>query len=139
MSDNTTVPPRPSSVYAVKRTLEATLNLPRLKQHGFTHPRDGFWTMIPQEFDLVLAFESPKVSQVILVVMRQTVGYIGNGPGGRREWVRLSYADFAREGLMARSTAQDAVLYAVKEGYLRRQRVGRQGWEYAIKWKGITN
>jgi hypothetical protein len=89
--------------YQVKRQLEASLTLPRIQHQGFTHPQNGFWLMLPKEFDVVLAFEPKPVAQVILEVLRQTVGVPGDGPCNRGLWVALSYGHFARTGHIART------------------------------------
>src|SRR5205807_2118484 len=105
--------------HTVKRQLERTLTLPQIKAHGFTHPHNGYWVMLPREFDIVLALETKAVAQVILEVLRQTIGYPGDAPQDRRLlWVELSYSHFARQGRMSRSTAQRALQHAVREGYL---------------------
>src|SRR5438874_4469986 len=92
--------------HTVKRQLEITLTLPQIQQHGFSHPQNGYWVMLPREFDVVLALESKAVVQVILEVLRQTIGYPGDGPQERRIWVEFSYSHFARKGLMSRGAAQ---------------------------------
>ena len=138
--------PRSSSVrkvsrvrkYTVRRQLEASLTLPQIQQHGFTHPQNGFWVMLPREFDVILAFEPRATCQVILEVLRQTVGRPSAGPLERCVWAQLSYGHFACTGHMARSTAQRALEHAVKAGYLLRRRTGPQSWEYAIRWKSAN-
>ena len=125
--------------HTVKRQLELTLTLPQIKAHGFTHPQNGYWVMLPREFDVVLALEPKAVAQVILEVLRHTIGYPGDGPHERRLWVQLSYSHFARQGRMSRSTAQRALRHAVKEGYLRHRITGANKREYSLKWKGIEN
>jgi hypothetical protein len=129
----------PSRVYRyqVKRQLEESLTLPSIQQHGFTHPQHGFFVMLPREFDAVLAFESKPVAQVILEVLRQTVGKPGDGPGDRGHWAALSYGHFARTGHMNRSTAERALKKAVDKGYLLRRRRNRE-FDYAIKWKNLN-
>ena len=124
--------------YQVKRQLEEAITLPRIQHQGFTHPQNGFWLMLPKEFDVVLAFEPKPVAQVILEVLRQTVGMPGDGPGDRKLWVALSYGHFARTGHMARTTAQDALNRAVKNGYLLRRRTGSRSLEYSLRWKSTN-
>src|SRR2546427_11301291 len=94
------VPASRSRVYkhTVKRQLELTLTLPQIKAHGFTHPHNGYWVMLPREFDVILAFEPRAIVQVILEVLRQTVGRSGDGPLDRCVWATLSYGHFARTG-----------------------------------------
>ena len=125
--------------HTVKRQLEITLTLPQIQQHGFSHPQNGYWVMLPREFDVVLALESKAVVQVILEVLRQTIGYPGDGPQERRIWVEFSYSHFARKGLMSRGAAQRGLQEAVTKGYLLRRAVSAKGFEYAIRWKGIQN
>jgi hypothetical protein len=52
-------PPRKSGLYAL---------LHAAQQHGITYPRDGFWTMLPKEFQAILALESKDVRQVVLEI-----------------------------------------------------------------------
>ena len=125
--------------HTVKRQLELTFTLPQIQKHGFTHPQNGYWVMLPREFDVVLALEPKAVAQVILEVLRHTIGYPGDGPGERKLWVALSYGHFARQGRMSRSTAQRALQQAVKAGYLRQRTTGANQREYALKWRGIEN
>jgi hypothetical protein len=125
--------PLPSTI---KRRLDRGLRIPEIQRHGFTHPTHGHFLMLPPEFDLVLAHEPPQVAQVILEVMRQTVGYIGDGPGNRRLWAKLSGGHVARKGLMDRSDAKKSLAIAVSKGYLHRRRTG-QNYEYAVSWRGI--
>ena len=125
--------PLPSTI---KRHLNRELRLPEIQRHGLTHPADGHYLMLPPEFDLILAHEYRQVSQVILEVIRQTVGYVGDGPGNRRLWAKLPYGHFARKGLMAKGDAQRSLEIAVSKGYLQRRRTGR-GYEYAVTWQGV--
>ena len=82
-----TMPDVPSAVQlstplpsTIKRHLNRGLRLPEVQRHGFTHPEHGHYLMVPPEFDLVLAHEPTRVAQVILEVMRQTVGWVGMAP-----------------------------------------------------------
>jgi hypothetical protein len=135
------VPTSLSRVYkhTVKRQLEITLTLPQIQTHGFTHPQNGYWLMLPREFDVVLALESKAVAQVILEVLRLTIGYPGDGPHERRIWATLSYSHFANKGLMSRGAAQRGLHEAVAKGYLLRRAIGAKSYEYAIRRKGIQN
>ena len=92
--------------------------------------------MLPPEFDLVLAHEPTHVAQVILEVMRQTVGWVGEGPDNRRLWAKLSGGHFAKKGILDRDNANKGLTAAVKKGYLQRRRIGR-GYEYAVTWQGV--
>jgi hypothetical protein len=94
--------------------------------------------MLPHEFDVVLAFEPKPVAQVILAVLRETIGQPGDGPHHRGLWAVLSYGHFAEACNMARSTAQLAVQIAVKKGYLLRQQQDKRTIAYALKWKSLN-
>jgi len=125
--------PRPSTI---KRHLNKALRLPEVQRHGFTHPAHGHYLMLPPEFDVVFDSEPRYVTRVILEAMRQTVGYVGDGPGNRRLWAKLSYGHFARKGIMDKADAQRSLALAVERGYLQRRKVGR-GYEYAVTWQGV--
>jgi hypothetical protein len=60
--------------HTVKRQLEASLTLPQIQKHGFTHPRDGYFLMLPRELDVVLALETKAVALTVLAVLRCTIG-----------------------------------------------------------------
>jgi hypothetical protein len=123
-------PARKSGLYAV---------LHAAQQHGFTHPREGFWTMLPKEFDAVLALEPKPIAQVVLEVLRQTIGtpvYGQDGHSTRQEWAAISKRHFARAGLMDYKSAQRGITGALDKGYILRRRVGAQRFEYAIRWRG---
>jgi len=139
--------PRPSSVrtstsrvyrHTVKRQLEASLTLPQIQKHGFTHPRDGYFLMLPREYDVVAALETKAVALVVLAVLRRSIGVPGDGPQGRKEWVQLSERAMADAALISYSQARQGLAQAVCKGYLLRRRMGRS-WEYAIRWRGVQN
>jgi hypothetical protein len=139
--------PRSSSVrtstsrvyrHTIKRQLEVSLTLPQIQKHGFTHPRDGYFLMLPREYDVVAALESKAVALVVLAVLRRTLGVPGDGPQGRKEWAQLSDHAMADAALISYSQARRGLIEAFKKGYLLRRRVGRS-WEYAIRWRGIQN
>jgi hypothetical protein len=115
------------------------LTLPQIQKHGFTHPQNGRWLMLPKEFALVLALETKAVAQVILAVFEETIGYPGDGPYERRLWAPMSPNHLARLGLMSRGAARRGFAKAVQEGYLLRREAPGQTWEYAIRWRGIQN
>src|SRR5882724_10501673 len=97
-----------TTTYQAKRAAMEDLPLKRLRRHGFT-PYFGDekrFLMTPPEFDLVLACEARQVSQVIHEVLRQSVGYPGDGADGRREWVALSFRHFERRGLLSHQDAK---------------------------------
>jgi hypothetical protein len=121
------------------RKTQLLLTLHHVQQYGFTHPRDSFFLMLPKEFDAILALETKAVAQVVLEVMRETIGwYDPQGYGERREWAPLSYNHFVRKGIMAHGAAQRGMARALKRGYILRRRCGR-GYEYALKWRGVNN
>ena len=124
--------------HTVKRQLEASLTLPQIQKHGFTHPRDGYFLMMPREFDVVAALETKAVTLVVLAVLRRTMGAPGDGPQGRKEWVQLSTHALADAALMSHSAARRGLTDAVQKGYLVRRRAGKS-WEYTIRWRGIQN
>jgi hypothetical protein len=67
-------PPRKSGLYLV---LEAA------QQHGITHPTLGGFLQLPREFDAILALEHKAIAQVVLEVLRQTIGTVVYGQDGR--------------------------------------------------------
>jgi hypothetical protein len=124
--------------YTVKRLLEASFTLPRLQEHGFTHPQNGRWLMLPLEFDTLLAHETKAVAQVVLAIMRYTIGVPGDGPYHRGLWAQLSSYDLASTGQMSESAATRGLKAALSKGYLKRRRAtpGTR-WEYSVNWRGI--
>jgi hypothetical protein len=117
------------------------LEIRRLRRDGFT-PYFGDekrYLMTPPEFDLILACESRQVAQVIHEVLKQSVGYAGDGEHGRREWVAMSFRHFERRGLMSHQYAKRFLDYAVERGYLLRRRRGLQRWEYAVHYRQVDN
>jgi len=135
--------PRTSTVtpYQAKRAAMEDLPLTRLRRYGFTpyFGEDKQFLMIPPEFELVLACESRQVVQVIHEVMKQSVGYAGEGEHGRREWVVLSLRHFEHRGLMGRDAAKLGLVEAVEKGYLLRRPHGRQQWKYAVHYRQGDN
>lgn len=127
--------PLPSTI---KRHINRELRLPEIQRKGFTHPAHGQFLMLPPEFDLILAHEPKEVAQVLLEVIRQTSGWIGDGPGNRRLWVKLSYGHFARKGLLSKANAQRALNTAVERGYVLRRQVGKFAFEYAVHWREVA-
>jgi hypothetical protein len=108
------------------------------QQHGITHPKDGYWVMLPREFDAILALEHKAVAQVVLEVLRQTIGKVGDGQEGRQEWATISYRHFARAGLMPLSQAQLGIQEALTKGYIQRRPIGSRRFEYSIRWRGTN-
>lgn len=54
--------------YSIRRQAKQSLMLPRLQQHGFTHPQNGYWVMLPQDFALLVAYETKAALQEHLAV-----------------------------------------------------------------------
>ena len=125
--------------HTVKRQLEASLTLPQIQKHGFTHPVNGYFLMLPREFDVVLALETKAVAQAVLAVLRQTIGYPGDGLGERSIWASISTHALADIMLMSRAAAQRGLRDALRKGYLLRRPGQGTSWEYAIRWKGMQN
>jgi len=101
------------------------------------------YLMLPHWFSTVLACVPLPVSQVILEVLEQTIGYIGDNAYDRREWVHLTCRHFQRKGRMQKDTAASALRYAVDEGYLKRRPFKHHGkhwtYEYAVPWCDLEN
>jgi hypothetical protein len=114
------------------------LTLPDIQKHGFTHPANGYFLMLPREYDVVAALESKAVALVILAILRRTIGVVGDGPRDRGQWVKLSLHALADAALLPYSKAVAGLQEAVKKGYVQRRRIGRS-WEYAVRWRGIQN
>jgi len=134
--------PTPKPVKAPKRRPQRKSGLYAMlhaaQQHGITHPKDGFWTMLPKEFDAILALEHKAVAQVVLEVLRQTIGAVGDGQDGRQEWATISYRQFARAGLMTSKAAQRGIQEALAKHYIVRRPVGARRYQYAIRWRGTN-
>jgi len=70
--------------------------------------------------------------------MRLTVGYVGDGPGGRRLWAPISVRHFERRGLLAKRHAQEALQIALDKGYIKRFPRGKRGYLYAVNWEKVN-
>jgi hypothetical protein len=106
-------PPRKSGLYAV---------LHAAQQFGLTHPREGFWTMLPKEFQAIDALEPKDVSQVVLEILAQTIGAFEYGQDGRpqqKEWAALSYRHFARAGLIGRTEQTNVKFHRLQESTVK--------------------
>ena len=116
------------------------LALHSVRTFGFTHPNEGRYLLLPPEFDVILALETKAVAQVVLEVLRQTVGWVD--PSGetddlgrrkRRLWARLGHKHF--EMICGSSSQAHAGLKrALQEGYILR-RPCKGGFEYSVKWR----
>jgi hypothetical protein len=129
---------RPSK-YAVNRLIENSLTLPRIQERGLTHPQNGGWLMLPPEFDAIFAYEIKAVVQVVLVIIRKTIGVVGDGPYDRGLWMKLSVRKIAAEGHMHPAFAQRGLKLALEKGYLKRRLTPTKRWEYSIRWRGIED
>jgi hypothetical protein len=116
------------------------LALHSVRQFGFTHPDEGHYLLLPPEFDAILALETKAVAQVVLEVLRQTVGWVDSsgekdaqGRRKRRLWARLGHKHFE---FICGSTSQAHIglKRALQEGYVIR-RPCRGGFEYSVKWR----
>ena len=91
--------------HTVKRQLATVLTLPEIQRHGLTHPRDGYWLMLPLGFGVIAALETKAVMLVVLKVLRLTVGVPGPGLQGRQDGrcaayrLRVTLARQTRYGL----------------------------------------
>jgi hypothetical protein len=97
--------------------------------------------MLPKEFDAVLALEPKAITQVVLEILRQTIGTLvqdQDGHYGRREWAALTKRHFVRAGILSRSQAEEGIKQALAKGYITRRPLGHQRYEYAIRWKGTN-
>jgi hypothetical protein len=120
--------------YRRKKSATKSLALRAIQRDGFPRPDAKGYTRIPHAFDAIVAEESRAVIRVVYEVLRQTEGYIGDGPDGRREWVALSFRHFARKGHMSKDMAKQTLAYTVTAGYLLRRPGKRHSWEYALHW-----
>jgi hypothetical protein len=116
------------------------VTLHSVKQYGFTHPNEGRYLLLPPEFDAILALEKKAVAQVVLEVLRQTIGWVDpsgetdtQGRRKRRVWARLGHKHFEFICGSA-SQAYVGLKRALQEGYLVR-RPCRDGFEYSVKWR----
>ena len=133
-------PDPPHSRETSPRQGTLTSILSNVGQHGFTHPDRGGYLMLPPEFDLLLALERKPLVQVVLEIMRATMGWVDDsgeedeqGRPKRREWARLGHRHFTTL-CGSPSQASFGLKVALEKGYILR-RVTPQGYEYQIHWK----
>jgi hypothetical protein len=122
----------PSTASPIEYTLYS------LQAFGFTHPSHGRYLMVPKEFQAILLLETKAVAAVVWEVMQQTIGWEGNGPGGRREWAPLSVRHFARARILSRKHAEKGIARALARGYIERRQAGVRRYEYRLRWKGTN-
>jgi|RhiMethySRZTD1v2_1073278.scaffolds.fasta_scaffold655026_2 hypothetical protein len=111
-------PPRKSGLYTVLQSAQ---------EHGITHPTKGGYLQLPREFDAILALEHKAVAQVVLEVLRQTIGTPvrdEHGNSTRKEWAEISTRDFVRAGL----TTQKAAWRGIKVG----ERLREPNWRLTL-------
>jgi hypothetical protein len=121
----------PREFSPIQHTLES------VKRFGFTHPNHGHYLMVPKEFQAILILETKAVAAVVWEVMLQTIGWKeGREPGGSREWAALTEGHFVRAKLLSRSQAGAGIKRALAKGYIQRRKIGKQRFEYAIRWSG---
>ena len=92
--------------------------------------------MAPKEFQAILVRETKAVAAVVWEIMLRTIGWEGDGPGDRREWVHLTKRHFVRTNVLSRAQAERGIKRALAMGYIKRREIGKRGYEYAIRWKG---
>jgi hypothetical protein len=109
-----------------------------LQAFGFTHPSNGRYLMVPKEFQAILLLETKAVAAVVWEVMQQTIGWEGNGPGGRREWAPLTVRHFVRAKILSLAQAERGLKRALAKRYIERRRLGARGYEYRLRWKGTN-
>jgi len=116
------------------------LALHRVREFGFTSPDEGHYLLLPPEFDAILALETKAVAQIVLEVLRQTVGWVDSsgdqderGNRKRRLWAKLGHKHF--EFICGSSSqAHTGLKKALNEGYILR-RPCHGGFEYSVKWR----
>ncbi len=116
------------------------LALHRVREFGFTSPDEGHYLLLPPEFDAILALETKAVAQIVLEVLRQTVGWVDpsgdqdeRGNRKRRLWAKLGHKHF--EFICGSSSqAHTGLKKALNEGYILR-RPCHGGFEYSVKWR----
>jgi hypothetical protein len=95
--------------------------LDSVQTFGFTHPSDGRYLMVPEEFQAILLRETKAVAAVVWEIMQQTIGWEGNGLGRRREWAPLTKRHFVRARILSRSQAELGIKQALDKGYIKRR------------------
>jgi hypothetical protein len=105
---------------------------------GFTHPSHGLYLMVPKEFQAIMLLETKAVAAVVWEIMQQTIGWEGNGLGGRREWAPLTVRHFVRARMLAHRHATKGIADALDKGYIERRLIGARRYEYRLRWKGTN-
>jgi hypothetical protein len=91
----------------------------------------GGWFPTPIEVvDVMTPRLSPTAMLVLLVVVRQTWGWVarpGGNPRERRKWDRISYSQFqANSGIGSRATISRALSECMEKGFVLRRQVGTE-------------
>jgi len=110
-------------------------DVPGKPPQTFVHPEDGHWLKLPDGMIQMALTEPVAVVRVVLLVLQRTMQSTGSFPPREPYYVKLSYGYFRRGGRMSHMSVVRGLQTAVERGYLLRQRVGKQQWEYAIAWK----
>ena len=118
------------------------LVLHQVQVRGFTHPSKGGWLQLPPEFDAILALERKSVAQVVLEVMRRTVGFVDpdgepddKGRPARVEWATLTHKHFQLAMGASPTQVNTGIKIALDRQYIERRYVGRGRWEYRVRWE----
>jgi hypothetical protein len=101
-----------------------------VQDHGFTHPSWGGWLQLPREFDAILAMERKAVAQVVLEIMRRTLGWVDptgdvdeQGRPKRVEWAHIDYEHFIAICGGSTSQARSGLKIALEKNYIERERI----------------
>ena len=92
--------------------------------------------MAPKEFQAILLLETKAVAAVVWEIMQQTIGWEGNGLGGRREWAPLTVRYFERAQILSHKYARKGIADVLEKGYIERRQRGARRYEYRLRWKG---
>jgi hypothetical protein len=129
-----------------KRVTGLQAILHHLQAFGFTHPSKGGWLQLPPEYDALLALERKAVAQVVLEVMRQTIGFVdrdgepdAQGRPARVEWAILTHKHFQLALGASPTQVNTGIKIALERKYLERKYAGRGRWEYRIRWQGTLS
>jgi hypothetical protein len=77
----------------------------------------------------------------VLEVLRLTIGTFESDEYGNprhKEWARISQRHFVRAGITSNKFAAQGIKQALEKGYIMRRQVGKQSFEYAIRWRGTN-
>ena len=104
--------------------------LAMVRERGFTHPSWGGWLQLPHEFDAILAKEDKAVAQVVLAIMRKTLGWVdprggtdSHGSPKRIEWAHIDSKHFKAICGGSSSQANRGIQAALELRYIERERI----------------